>query len=856
MHEHVSASSPLHIQRPSPLSAAPSLETPVRAAGNFALPRTQVSNARASSPAHAVSSQPLLVHPYITLRSFFDTGDLLQILDQLMQPYITNPSKSNDMAFKFEIGRLQLLREAIVKNDWFYVVLNQLSCLRFTSPDQLPQKMVRDVQATAYQYVDALLCPNDILSKELITRFGMFPAPIMAIYSTPAVQAYQQVVDQAVEFLKVLPRSWGNIVHECKTREAPPLVQDMAEQLSLYSPVLQTTAFRALARSFWPATHMTEQGIDTLVSLHHHDQAMYARGERRTTEEKQRLYGAFTLVLNEFRKYEAFTRGIRSAPAQQRQPIPLFSLPPLALKAFGLPILDYQPGSAPIVPRQTSQHQHMPTQQPEAQQAQGSMQYLQQRPQQLLPQQIGSMAHDAQRMNQRFLPQQFQTGTHYSHTNVAQPDARSRGEARNTALAQGGSHPIQQLHPQLQSQPTQFRQYQQAEYGNVRLQGAVFPPISSCPRSQPTEPDTTRVALHQAHLRSPILGPSEHVPGAQKLYRHIAQFPLPPHALDPDQPVQVFRFKLNDTAKIPKSVSSAGTERKVRILTEHSTTFRLRCASLDPHRGFPDEGSWHVAENVWPETVYFLLNDHVLEPRRKLHHGRYLPIDLNDLVCEGENELKVVVNRHSADRSTFSFAVAVELIRVMSHESIIKAVNRQTIPAEKSLEDIKKALAGPSSVSDDDDIVVTSSSMTIKLFDPITCAKIFTLPVRGQFCLHHDPFDLEVFLETRKRDKPGWPAVVDTWLCPICRASVSPQHLIQDGFLVEVRKELEKKGLLGTRMITVGPDGSWKVKEEEEEEEGKKKNAFRSPSLERDEKSARVNSAAAQRREPVVIAID
>lgn len=805
-------------------------------AGNCAPPENQASRTRVLSPAHAVTALPQLAQACISLGSFFKIEDLLQVLDQIMQPYTMNQPKANEMAFNFEIGRLQLLREAVVANDWFYVVLNQLSCLRFVSQDQLPLKVIHEVPVTAYEYVNALLCPNDILSKDLIVRFGMFPAPIMAIYSTPAVQAYQQLVDQVVEFLKALPSSWDNFIQESKTRQAPPLVQDMVERLSLPSPVLQTAAFRALARSFWPATPMTEQGIDALVSLHHHDQAMYARGERRSTEGKARLYDAYRLVLREFKNYEAFVRRIQNASAQQRLPMPIFLLPPLALHAFGLPISEPQSMSSPMMSSHTRQQLPMLARHSEAQQAQGSIRYRYQGFQQPPSQQVGPMT-----------PQQPLTWAHYGQPNVIFRDVRSRRGASMTALQQGGSDTGQQLQPQR----TQLRQYTPPECTNARHQGTLFPPISSCPRSQPTEPDTARIALHQAHLRSPILGPAEHMPDAKRLYRHVTQFPLPPHALNPNQPIQVFHFKLLNTAKIPHSVWDPGAQRKVRILTEQSMTFRLRCAPLDPCKGFPDEGSWHVAENIWPETAYFLLNDHVLEPRRKLHHGRYLPIDLTDLVSEGENELKIVINRHSTDRSTFSFAVAVELVEVMSHESIIKAVNRQTIPSEKSLDDIKKALAGPSSANDDDDIVMTSSSMIIKLFDPITCAQIFTLPVRGQFCLHRDPFDLEMFLETRKRDHPGWPAVVDTWLCPICRACVAPQHLVKDGFLVEVRKVLEEKGLLGTRMITVAPDGSWKVKEEAEEQ-----NEIRFPALKREENDANVNSAAEKSSEPAVIAID
>jgi hypothetical protein len=58
---------------------------------------------------------------------------------------------------------------------------------------------------------------------------------------------------------------------------------------------------------------------------------------------------------------------------------------------------------------------------------------------------------------------------------------------------------------------------------------------------------------------------------------------------------------------------------------------------------------------------------------------------------------------------------------------------------------------------------------------------------------------------------------------------VRPQTLLVDGFLVEVRKELERKGMLTTRAIVVEGDGRWTAKEEE-------KSGVRSESPERDER--------------------
>lgn len=78
--------------------------------------------------------------------------------------------------------------------------------------------------------------------------------------------------------------------------------------------------------------------------------------------------------------------------------------------------------------------------------------------------------------------------------------------------------------------------------------------------------------------------------------------------------------------------------------------------------------------------------------------------------------------------------------------------------------------------------------------------------------MHIDCFDLETFLQTRRRK--GNVSVADQWRCPICNADARPPQLIVDGFLEEVRATLEKQGALQTRAIVVQQDGSWKPKAE------------------------------------------
>ncbi|KAI7176410.1 hypothetical protein D0869_06125 [Hortaea werneckii] len=233
-------------------------------------------------------------------------------------------------------------------------------------------------------------------------------------------------------------------------------------------------------------------------------------------------------------------------------------------------------------------------------------------------------------------------------------------------------------------------------------------------------------------------------------------------------------------------------------------------------------------------------------------------------MTKGENTLEVYLNRSSQDKSAFDFAVGIEVVQTISEERLLGRI--QTISAQESLDTIRKSLSTAPTKSngnnndqndnddDDDDLIMTSSTLTIPLFDPISAHQIFTCPVRGTHCRHRDPFDLATFLATRKREQPGYPSSPDDWRCPICRADARPDVLVKDAFLVSVREELARRDLLSTRAIIVSADGCWEVKREEV---GR---GVRSPSLEEGEDvrgsrggSLRPGSASAA---PVVIELD
>lgn len=686
-------------------------------------------------------------------------------------------------------GRLTLLRDAIDQYDLGYIVLSQLHALT-KNPELIPNS-ARSLDARSLLYLDFLICSTDQLSPGVLGSLATFPASIMQIYSHAETAAmYEPILQQVTEFLRLLPMHWDRIATESKKREAPPLVEDLMDAFRLPSPVFHKTAFRAIARLVMQSDKFrySEKGIDRLEHLHTLDQMWFSRFGRRAGPQKDLAYRSFRSTKQAWRGYEKTLRDFE----KQAQPQP-----------------NVQQQQAPIFvfPRDA-----------------------------LEPFQIPVNAASAP-----------------ANTSLSGPVLQQQLVASNGQLAS--------QHPHITPQPNFPHRFQQHPGANGAMPPQVmpnarflFPRDGEMPRAQPTNPDPMRSALHQAHLRSPILGP---VSGQEKsseptLYRHVAGFALPPQRLDKDNPVQKFSFVLSreDVDKVAGKVPSDNAgELPRRTLSESSRLYRLRCVAR-PRSGALTESTWAASDNYWPDELYLQCNELFLETRRKLQHGRYLPIDLTEIVRAGENTVQAIINRTSTDVRPFDYAIAVEVVGVKSNESIKKDI--PVIDPETTLSSIRKSLA---SSGDSDELAVTSSNLTIRLFEPFSNSKIFDIPARGSACAHTDCFDLDIFLNMCKREKPGWPTVVDCWRCPLCRGDVRPQTLVIDGFLREVRKGLENRGLLKTRAIIVEADGSWKPKPEE-------KTGVRSPSMDREERSGSEKGrsasagANAQKKVPEVIEID
>ncbi|KAM3424979.1 hypothetical protein BST61_g6949 [Cercospora zeina] len=701
-------------------------------------------------------------------------------------------------------GRIKLMLGAVNQADWFYQVLSQLFCLRSVMPSLLPNSL-KDVSASSWDALDGLIASNDAVSNGLLAFFADFPEPIMEIYSDALQirEIYERRVQSVRAFLIALPHHWQPMLDQGIEMKAPPLVEEMIDALRLHSPVLQTVCFRAIARRL---LGQDNPGIEAIIHLHELDQQASGhilQGWRRNELEKTHARSAFQSLHTIWKSHQ-----------QQCEQLGDNS-------GTALPFL--------IPPDIEAVFQMMPPSLVSRIQAQNPQRAIQQRQRQQI---LSGPMHQQPQNHISPLPLQ-------GPTPWVQPQYQVNLATFSPVLASrsGQSHlqspmPVGQSNRAPDAPSPRIPPYPAPQPGNAGpAKVRAFPTIGETPRPQPTQPDSNRSALHQAYLRSPVLVASDPNVDASKMFRHVVGYALPPATIRKNVSVQIATFEISDMAfgRVPKTVASTvpGAPGS-RGIDEGSLLFRLRCCAVPPS-GYQTESSWIVADNTWPEQLFFELNGVQLDCRRKLHHGRYLPIDVTSHVVSGENKLKILTNRLAIDKRKWDFAVAVERIGISSYDSIKQRLGRLSAP--DSLAAIKEALAG-SDEDADDEIAVTSSNMTIRMVEPWSQARLVETPVRSVNCLHKDVFDLDVFLSVCKRPGPDWPTIVDCWLCPLCRGDCRPQRLIVDEFLANVRDDLKKRGALDTKAIIVDADGSWKLRVEE-------RTGVRSSSLDREESSRR-----------------
>ena len=303
------------------------------------------------------------------------------------------------------------------------------------------------------------------------------------------------------------------------------------------------------------------------------------------------------------------------------------------------------------------------------------------------------------------------------------------------------------------------------------------------------------------------------------LHRFVSGFKCSPSALSAVPSVRKFTFDMtkDELDRGPQWHARQSRGVPTGTVGRGTLSYRLRCCVHKDRSQNPDEANWVVRETKFPPYVYFSLNERPLTTPMPDQHHKFQPLEISAVLQAGQNTLTVYINRLSTIDPVLDSALAIEEVFYESTEGIRSAILRQPpISAQTTLASIKSSLNSDSTTDGDDDLVVVESTLTIPLYEPFSNAKIFDIPVRGASCVHRQAFDLDIYLQTRPKAAGSAISLTDAWKCPICGRDARPIALVVDGFLVEVRAELERRGLLKIRAIVVDKNGDWTPKVEKE----------------------------------------
>ncbi|KAL2814532.1 hypothetical protein BDW59DRAFT_154328 [Aspergillus cavernicola] len=685
-----------------------------------------------------------------------------------LERFVHDPGSSLLISETVEAPRFQLLLYACTEHDFMYLVLHQVYCLSSFTPsefNQLPGITPKHIQGL--DVVRHLLVDNVRVSGAFLARCANFPDPISELLKKPA---YQHALNQVWHTLTVFVDHWHAFEDQVRSRGYPPLVDDIVSSLNITSPVLQFNIFLCLCRRI-PGAKFEGKLQEIFIRDLETFKRRYVRpiSEEQRQNENRLLITAYRSALATMKEHvpSAPLQVNGSAVARHSQVVSASAPAPAALPTT----------QNPPPPSHVQFHSRTHS-------SNGITPALVRSPP------VGAPPR---------LPRQL--GSNQSPT-----QQRSAGPLMVPSQMTGIRGPPP--NPQFRPPPPP----QQPQHSMLLLPPPNVPPVVN------TRPNPNRLAIHQAYLRDPVnrLVSSDAVGETEtELLPYLTSFVLDPQPLGQVASSFNWQFFVSDKELNcrPRVESQGRGQRSLRTLIDGNQNYRLRCIKVPPSVAEVSEHSWCVAETAWPCAVYLSVNGVEVYPRRKIHNGRDLPLDITQLLQEGENKLSVHFVRSAAEQRDLTYAMAVE---VLTFRSFSHAKNlTQTLLADESRRRICGRLASNPD-NENDELRIVSDDLKVTLVDPFT-ARLFVIPVRGGHCEHPECFDRDTFLQTRALKSGDHSAIEADWRCPICRRDARPQSLVVDGFLTEVRAELERMNRCdGARALQVKADGSWEVKTEED----------------------------------------
>ncbi|GIJ99224.1 hypothetical protein Aspvir_001354 [Aspergillus viridinutans] len=733
-----------------------------------------------------------------------------------------------------ELPRTRLLRDACIEKDLFYLTLHQIYSLRTFAPSEFARlPYVSRHNEMGMEVVQHLLVDNHRLSGDFLRWSVNFPRPLGVMCRT---REFPIVLHRIARCLGSLSEKWTAFDRRVRERGYPPLIDELVVQFGITSSVLLSIVFLALSRRIFGTQH--EDQLRSIYSKNKRNFFAKRFSSRHTPEQIHRENERLIQAYRALSRSQTSPVGQHTSPVAREhaaQPLPQRSMQPVGLTGqityVTVPSLQMPSAQVPVHSSQP-QTQPIPVHVPGAMSRAAPMLLNGQRPQHPLPTRP-NLVHPRGLDTSSQVPAGQMTGT-AAHSPVPAPAPTPAGRQAQI-LSRPPSQNVRQIPPQPSPQPSarampittpihrfapQTRQAQglvQQPQQSPPIPQPLLPPPGPLP-STTTRPHPLRNALHQAHLRDPIIKWTPSGAGGEKadketnLFHYLKSFVVPPTPLGQTESAFEWQFPLSraDFDRLPRTVPRETGQRLLRSLVDGSQIYRLRCIRISPSANEVSQHTWCLTESVWPSVIYIFVNGVELYVRRKFHNGKDIPLDISGHLKEGLNTISLHFIRSAAESGDVVYALAVEVMDTLSFTQVKKLA--QTLPAPQSRERIRRRL---SSSTADDELSIVSDYLTVNLVDPFM-ARIFNIPARGTTCEHVECFDLETYILTRA-SKTGKAVLKENWKCPICGADARPQHLIIDGFLNEVRADLVRTGRLEeARAIKIKADGSWELKSDGE----------------------------------------
>ncbi|EFX03094.1 miz zinc finger domain containing protein [Grosmannia clavigera kw1407] len=733
-----------------------------------------------------------------------------------------------------EFPRFILLRKACRSNDGFYLALHQLfniwslrhedvyGIFRDLSPQQVD---------TSFTKLEDILRKNDIIRLSLRQYFTVFPCDIKAMMSGPF---YAKVFPQIVCFLNCLRQRWDDLLLELSRRAYPVLMDETVGILGCISPTLQECIFTCTrSRLGAPNASLSNE----YLVLFHDDQMRHYVAPGKFVS--RMFNGLSELEQINADLIKAYLGLMQTARAQAKE----------------LEVTQ-SPGM-----HNSAAMQLVSVSMPES--------YVAQVPQLQMPQVRPDLASEQASKLQGNPP--FQRLSHHAEAAAVQPQTQEvmptsadvfiLPSPSASASSISVQSPAVSVQPQVLSasanvqQPAATRKQMCSPATSSAidmysgLEKRLIPKTRRIPRSEyphsPTDSQSLQGGLHEAPIRSPVrvlfdLNTGESLadrPGQERFYQSVHHMAIGPVSTPARSHLYRFEFQVtqDEYDHLASREVPPGELLPVVKQSSGSLRYRIRCCKAPSTGKVMTEAEWLILDTTWPMNIFINLNGSVVSVRRKAHSGKDLAAEMTSMINVGTNKLQVAIPETGVPADALLHVLGVEVVKTEKHSDVVGRILSQGFrQPSKTVEEIRRRLAtapggrGDDDNDDDDDdddgFAVVQADLSVDLADPFT-AKVFETPVRGVNCLHMECFDLSIWLTTRplysitpcQHQAPCRCCKVvqlsqpDKWRCPICSQDARPKSLRVDGFLLDVRNQLEKNGTLSrARSSWVAPDGTWR----------------------------------------------